>query len=367
MRIAMDTRLTYYTQGGIARTIRELVRYLPVLAPQDEFILLKSRKSLAQTNYPPNVRERRMWTPSHHRWERFAWATEILPIAPSLLHTTDFIAPHNLGWRDVVSIYDLAFLRWKEILTPESQQYYNAQIERSAQQAQHILTISQATKQDIVDLLGIAPEQITVTYLAADERFSPQTPDRILACKRSHQLPENYLLYVGTFEPRKNVGGLLRGYATLRAQLPSAPPLVLAGRTGWLFEPVYAEIERLGLQKYIRFLNEFPDEDLPALYAGASIFVLMSRYEGFGLPVLEAMACGVPVVCSNVSSLPEVGGSATRYAAPDQPEEIADALACLLGDSQLQAHYRQAGLQRARQFSWAQTAQQTLAVYRQVA
>jgi glycosyltransferase involved in cell wall biosynthesis len=366
MRIAIDTRLTYYTQGGIARTIRQLVQHLPALAPADEFILLQSRKSQEQTDFPTNVRQRKVWTPSHHRLERLAWSAEILPLFPTILHTTDFIAPHNWGWRDVVSIYDLAFLRWKEILTPASQRYYNAQIARSAQQAQQILTISQATKQDIVEFLGISPEKISVTYLAADERFCPQPAERIAQCKRRHQLPNAYLLYVGTFEPRKNVSGLLRAYATLLAEAGDSPQLVLAGRTGWLFEPVYAEIASLGLQKHVRFLNDFPDEDLPALYAGATIFVLMSRYEGFGLPVLEAMACGVPVVCSNVSSLPEVGGSAVCYAAPDQPEETASVLTHLLGNSQLQAQCRQAGLQRAQSFSWVQTAQQTLSVYRQV-
>jgi glycosyltransferase involved in cell wall biosynthesis len=182
----------------------------------------------------------------------------------------------------------------------------------------------------------------------------------------SHNLPDQYILFVGTFEPRKNLGGLLRAYAELRAEMRDAPPLVIAGRRGWLFQDMFVLAEQLHLGKSIIWLDNPSDGDLPALYGAASVFCLPSRYEGFGLPVLEAMACGTPVVVSERGSLPEVVGEAGLLVNPDDPNSIAAGLTKVLSDSVLSADLRRRGLTWAQAFTWRKTAELTLAVYHRV-
>jgi len=217
----------------------------------------------------------------------------------------------------------------------------------------------------VIDLLHVPPHKVTAVLLAADARFVPASPQTIAQLSQAHNLPTGYILFVGTFEPRKNLHGLLRAYAALRADLPDAPRLVVAGRRGWLYAEVYALVDSLGLGPYITWAEDFPPAELPALYSGASVLCMPSFYEGFGLPALEAMACGTPVIVADRASLPEVVGGAGLLIDPDRPEMIAEAMGRVLSDSELAHTLRARGLQRAKRFSWRETAYQTLAIYQQ--
>lgn len=362
-RIGIDARLTYYTQGGIAQYTQHLIRALAALDTPHEVLILHSRKDQRNLAAAPNQRRVACWTPAHHRFERAALAVELLPHRLDLLHSPDFIPPYGGRYRSVITVHDLAFLHYPGFLTAESRRYYNGQIAAAVRRADHIIADSEATRSDVIELLGVPPGKVSTVLMAADERFRPATPEAIAQMRNRHGLPEDYSLFLGTFEPRKNLGGLLRATALLRADLPDAPPLVVAGRRGWLYEEAFALCSELGLDGFVIWLEDAPFEDFPALYSGAQVFCLPSFYEGFGLPPLEAMACGTPVVVSDRASLPEVVGDAGLLVDPDDPASIADGLRRVLTDPALAADLRRRGREQAARFSWRETARQTLAVY----
>ncbi len=362
MRLGLDARLTYYTRAGISRYIRRLAAELPPLDPQNDYLILHSRKARESLPMPPNARRANCWTPSHHRFERAALAVEVWPLGLRLLHSPDFIPPLDGRWKSVITVHDLTFLHYPQFLTAESRRYYNGQIQAAVRRADAILADSAATRHDLVALLGVPEARITVVHLAADEDYRPQPPEAVRDVLEKHRLPSEYLLFVGTLEPRKNVHGLLRALAAL----PDGPPLVLAGRRGWLFDQAQSLISDLKLEDRVHLLEEFPAGDLPALYTGASVFVLPSHYEGFGLPVLEAMACGTPVVIADRASLPEIAGEAALRVDPDDPASIAGAIERALHDRDCRESLVARGFEQVRQFSWRRTAEQTLAVYRRL-
>jgi len=260
----------------------------------------------------------------------------------------------------------LNFLYYPQFLTRESRRYYNDQINRAVEQSDHILTDSQATRNDLVKLLNVSPAKITVHTLGVDESFRP-LPEQALSIYRAQlELPEDYLLFVGTFEPRKNVAGLLEAYRMLLDRLPDAPPLVLAGRRGWLFDETMARIDQMKLDDHIIWRENVSQRALPTLYNLATVLVAPSFYEGFGFPALEAMACGTVPIVSDRSSLPEVVGEVGAKIDPDDPTTLADALYHALTDSNWLAKNREAGLQRARRFTWGNTARIALSVYNAV-
>ncbi len=366
MRIAIDVRLTHYTSGGISAYERALATKMPALDLDNEYLLLHSRKAKKALPAPANTRRVSCWTPAHHRLERWILAGEILPHRPRLLHIPDFIPPQSVGWRTIITIHDLTFLHYPEFLTADSRRFYNRQIESAVQRADAILADSEATRKDILKLLSVPPEKVSTVHLAQDARFTPQEETRIEAMRSQLELPHDYILFVGTFEPRKNVNGLLDAYAQLRSRHSGTPPLILAGNPGWLFDETLALVERLDLGDTVRFLESFPTEDLPALYSGASVFVLPSHYEGFGLPVLEAMACGTVCVIANRASLPEIAGEAALRCDPNDTDSIVDSLERALADSALRTDLRERGFARAREFNWEKCCNKTLAVYRSV-
>jgi glycosyltransferase involved in cell wall biosynthesis len=364
IRIGLDVRLTYYTTGGIARYIRHLAAWLPRIDSAHEYVYLYHRGHAE--NLSPQARRADCWTPAHYRLESFTLALEVLPLHLDLLHSPDFIPPLGGSRRPVITVHDLAFLRYPEFLTPASRRYYNAQIQRAVRQARAIISVSQATKEDLVRELAVPPEKITVIHHGRDEAFRPLSAEAVAPALARLGLTPGYVLFVGTFEPRKNVLGLLAAYARLRQRLPEAPPLVLAGGQGWLFEPTAARVHALGLESQVHFIQNFAAADAPALYNGASTFVLPSHYEGFGIPVLEAMSCGIPTIISDRPSLLEVAGEAALKIDPDAPEALAEALYRVLTDAGLQTSLRQRGLEQSQGFSWTQAAQATLEVYNRV-
>jgi glycosyltransferase involved in cell wall biosynthesis len=232
--------------------------------------------------------------------------------------------------------------------------------------ANAVIADSEATRADLLRLLKIPPERVAVIPLGVRESFkAPILPEEIQRVRHSYNLPEQYLLYTGTIEPRKGLETLIEALCSLVDTFPHY--LLIAGKRGWYSNEILSSVVRCGLERRVRLMGYVPDEDLPALYAGADVFVFPSKYEGFGLPPLEAMACGAPVVASNASSLPEVIGDAGILTPPEDAEALAEAIRRVLESTELQEDLRQRGKLRAAQFSWDETARRTLKVYEQVA
>ena len=365
-RIGIDARLTFYSQAGISQYTQHLVGQLARLDPESSYLLLQSRKDRRNLASAANQRRVACWTPAHHRFERRALGIETLPLRLDLLHSPDFIPPHSKHFRSVITVHDLAFLRYPEFMTVASRRYYNDQIEAATRRADHIIAVSEATRADLLELLAVPAGKISVIYEAADERFRPLSGEEVSAQLKAYDLTPGYALFVGTFEPRKNIDGLLRAYAILRSDLPDAPRLVMVGKRGWLDDDLLPLVAELGLEEHVRWLESVPYSQLQAIYNGAGVLCMPSYYEGFGLPVLEAMACGKPVIVANRSSLPEVVGDAGVLVNPDDTTEIAAAMQRVLSDNDYAESLSRAGLARAATFSWEKAARETLAVYRQV-
>jgi glycosyltransferase involved in cell wall biosynthesis len=239
---------------------------------------------------------------------------------------------------------------------------------RISRQADMVIVPSAAAAEDVVRYLRMDRERIKIIPMGCDARFRPiGDPAPAPRLRRRYGLPERYMLFVGTLEPRKNIKTLLQAFALLLDEKPQDDPkLVVAGGRGWGHTDLQETTQALGLRHHVHFTGFVDDDDLPDLYRGASVFVYPSLYEGFGLPVLEAMACGVPVISSNRSSLPEVAGDAALLVDPSQPEALAAAMASMMNDGELRQALRSKGLLRAQEFTWDAVAQKTLAVYRAV-
>ncbi|MCB9454682.1 MAG: glycosyltransferase family 4 protein [Anaerolineaceae bacterium] len=362
MHIGIDGRLTYYRTGGISTYIRRLIEALEILDTDNRYTVFHSRK--AQDSLVTRFQQAKLWTPCHHRLERTGLTVELARFNLDILHSPDFIPPWHGAKRHVITVHDLNFLHYPDLLTAESRRYYNDQIVAAVRQADHILADSEATKADIVEMLGVPAAKITVHMLGVEERFRPLPDESLQTFYREYDLPAQYILFVGTFEPRKNIGGLLAAYRALRNELPDAPPIVLAGRRGWMFDETMARIRQMGLDAHIHWRENIPDDALPALYNGAQVLVTPSFYEGFGLPALEAMACGTVPIVSNRSSLPEVVGDIGLQINPDDPTTLTQALYHALTDSGWLRRMQVAALERARLFTWSHTAAITLSVYR---
>jgi len=229
-----------------------------------------------------------------------------------------------------------------------------------------VITISQQSKSDIIHHLPLKSEKITVTPLAAGAKFRPVPSTENEPILAQHEVESPYILYVGSIEPRKNLVRLLEAYALLRDWSEEWGLVIVGARNFWKSTPVAEKVKQLKLEDCVHFTGYVPDKDLPVLYSAADLFVFPSLYEGFGLPVLEAMACGTPVVTSNSTSLPEVAGEAALLVDPYDVEAIAEAMMRVLSDPELAADLRQRGLARAKQFTWEKTARETIKVYERV-
>jgi glycosyltransferase involved in cell wall biosynthesis len=262
----------------------------------------------------------------------------------------------------VLTVHDLIFRLFPEHHKRLNYWYLNAAMPLYCSRASAIIAVSEATKRDLMMLYGLDPDKITVVHEAAASHFARIPPARVEEVRARYHLPDRYLLHVGTIEPRKNLNRLLEAVHRLR-EAGEDIHMVVVGSKGWLFEGFFQALEELDLGDAVTLPGYVPDADLPAIYSGARLVAVPSLYEGFGLPVLEAMACGVSVVCSHASSLPEVGGDAARYFDPTDIAAMADAIMAVWRDETLREDMRRRGLARAAQFSWERTADDTLAVY----
>ena len=265
----------------------------------------------------------------------------------------------------VVTIHDVIPYVYPQTSTRLDWLIYRLWLPLAARRVDQIITVSEQSQRDIMKHLKVKPEQVKVVPLAADERFWPMETAEIEPILKEYGVERPYILYVGALESRKNLPRLLEAYAQIR-RWSTAWRLVIVGARKWKFSPIFETVQRLGLEPHVTFTGYVADEHLPALYAGADLFAFPSLYEGFGLPVLEAMACGTPVVTSNSSSLPEVAGDAAILVDPYSVQEIAQAMRRILADPELAQDLRERGLARAAQFSWERTARETIAVYEKV-
>lgn len=283
----------------------------------------------------------------------------------TLFHAMEHLLMPLRGVPTVLTVHDLIFKLFPEHHKSLNHIFLNNAMPVFVRRADAIITISEASKRDLMEHYSVPAEKITVIYEAAAPNFSAPTSADIQRVRAHYQLPEQFLLVVGTIEPRKNYSRLLEALMRLREQYHDLK-LVVVGSKGWLFEDFFRRIEELKAREHVIFPGYVPDDDLPAVYGAATLAVMASIYEGFGLPVLEAMACGTPVVSSNTASLPELGGDVARYFNPLDVDEMTATIDEVLGNESLRQRMAQRSPAHAAQFSWDRAARETLAVYNQL-
>ena len=357
-----------YRAAGVSRYVARLLQHLPQVGPDLDYVAFCDGEALPWPGWEVRRSAWRTGSP----WTRIVWEQAAQPLASrqahlDLLHAPVNVAPLAGGCPAVVTVHDLSPFLFPELFRPARRIYQQALTRRSVQRAAHVIADSESTRTDLVAVLGAAPDQVTAVPLGVDETMRPVTDAALLgAFRKRHGLDGPYILFVGTLEPRKNVLMLIEAFALLRAQTGVAHRLVLVGGKGWYYDAIFQRVERLGLRDAVIFAGYAPDADLPLWYSAADLFVYPSLYEGFGLPPLEAMACGAPVLVSRASSLPEAVGEAGVLVDPHDPEALAREMAALLADEARRASLSARGLRRAAQLTWRATATATAAVYHRV-
>ena len=281
-----------------------------------------------------------------------------------LYHATEHLLMRLRRMPTVLTVHDLIFRRYPGHHKPLNRWYLNLTMPLYCRRATRIIAVSEQTKRDVIAAYGIPAEKITVIYEAAAPGFGLRDAETVAAARRRYRLPDRYLLSVGTIEPRKNLGRVLTAFERLR-DAGQVDAFVIVGKPGWLYDDFFAQLEASPAKQAVLFPGWVEDADLPAIYAGASVVAFPSEFEGFGLPALEAMACGAPVVCSNTSSLPEIAGDAALLVDPADTDQIAHALGRVLREPDLADEMRRRGCAQAARFSWARAAAETARVYEQ--
>ncbi|HMA35944.1 MAG TPA: glycosyltransferase family 1 protein [Chloroflexia bacterium] len=363
-----------YRAAGLSKHIGDLITALLALPDATRYTLYLgagARQRPADFARAPRARLRVSRWPTLQPEVRILWEQLVLPVAAArdrldVLHCPVLVRPFVSPAPTVVTVHDLIFLRYPERFPAAKRLYLTALAGWSVRHARRLIAVSDATRHDLRALLGVPARRVTVVPNGVDlARFYPRPPDAIAAFRRAQGLPARMILYLGTLEPRKNLPALLRAYAAARPDLDGAQ-LVIGGGHGWFYEEIFRVARELGLAEgpgAVRFAGYVPDAELPMWYNSATAFVYPSEYEGFGLPVLEALACGVPTIAGNRSALPEVVGGAGLLVDPRSGAELAAALRAILGQPALAARLADAGPRQAARFPWAAAAQGTLAVY----
>jgi glycosyltransferase involved in cell wall biosynthesis len=371
MAIYCDVSAAVHRRAGLGRYAESLARaLLPLLG--DRLALFYNRERgiepLAGLDAIPASTVALGYKP----WRMLVWAGQIAHagfnrLAPGaeLFHAMEHLLLPLRGVPTVLTVHDLIFRRYPQHHRPLNRWYLNLTLPLFCRRATRIIAVSEQSKRDVVAAYGIEPAKIAVIYEAADARFQPQPAPVVASVRTRYRLPDRYLLAVGTIEPRKNLGRLLTAFERLHAdRLTDA--LVIVGKRGWLYDDFLAQWEASPARDAVIFPGWIEDADLPAIYAAAQALALPSVFEGFGLPILEAMGCGTPVACSNTSSLPEVAGDAALFFDPLDEDALTAALRRLLRDRDLAGSLAARGLAQAARFSWRRAAQETAALYREL-
>ncbi len=364
--LLLDTSATY-RGAGISQYSQALLDAIGRIRPEMDVTVVTGDK---QWSPPTSMHVYRPHWPVRHPVARIAWEQGRLPFllrtsGARLYHGLAFIVP--LSTRHiplVVTVHDLSFVHFPETLPPAKALYLKWLTRTSVRRAHHVIAVSESTRRDVIAWSGIPARKVSTVPNGVSPRFRPLPPDEVRAWREKKGLPARFILYVGTLQPRKNVDTLIRAYARWRGRArTSPPPLILAGAKGWYYEDLFRLTASLGLEEAVHFPGYIPPEELPYWYNAATLFAYPSLFEGFGLPVLEAMACGTPVVAAATSALPEVVGDGGLLLPPKDVDAWAQALASLLSDPARRDELRGRGLQRAKRFSWERTARETVAVY----
>ncbi|HKV58414.1 MAG TPA: glycosyltransferase family 1 protein [Ktedonobacteraceae bacterium] len=384
MRIAINAQLLSYSDtyrnGGISRYIRHLLTAIARQPGQHEYtVFVNGQETLHRLRQEQEsaacIEYIAVDWPENRPISRVAWEQRRLPALLRERRIEVFHSPANVlpemlprECAGVVTLHDMAFLLYPQVLTRAKRAYHRIFTMRSLRRATMIITVSHSTKEDAIKLAGIAPERIQTVYPCIDARFSNViTNEAKQNFRREHGLEGGYLLYLGTLEPRKNIPALLEAYRELRAVYSHKEKLVLVGGKGWLYHEIFGQAQKLGLASEVLFPGYVSNEEQLLWYHGASAFAYPSLYEGFGLPVAESLACGVPVVTSNVSSLPEAGGDIALMVDPHDSHALAAALQRALTDEALRQRCGELAPTVFQRFSAETMAQQTIAVYEQAA
>ena len=355
------------TETYSVHLIRELVR----LGHQHRFRLYTNGALTAGLLWtgatPAHVEVRSI--PFRRLWTHVRLSLETSVSEPDVLFVPAHVLPLLHPRRSVVTVHDLGYLHYPDAHTARARRYLDWSTRWNAHQATAVLADSEATRADLMHFYGAEADKIHVVYLGRDIGLARVTdPHRLVEVKARYGLAGRYLLYVGTLQPRKNLGRIIQAFERVcdRPALGGLQ-LVLAGKKGWLYETLFRQVTEAGLQGRVIFPGYVADEDLGALLSGATAFIFPSLYEGFGIPVLEAGGCGVPVITSNTSSLPEVAGHAALLVDPLDVDAIADAMYRLVTEESLRADLARRGLENIKRFSWEKCARETLAVLESVA
>jgi glycosyltransferase involved in cell wall biosynthesis len=352
-----------YRSAGINWYLFNLLRCLPEADPAMSYTVFLGERRYGGV---PGLNLRVSRLPTDRPPVRILWEQAIQPWSVrrsgvELLHGPAFVGPLASGCPFVVTVHDLSFLLFPLGFRALNRVYLRTFTRLSARRARRVIAVSESTKRDLVQYYDLAAAQVDVVHNGVDSSFRPLPADQVTAFRAKQGLPERFILFVGTLEPRKNVVRLIEAYARLPR---TRPPLMLVGGKGWLYDEVFARIEALNLSSEVRFVGFVPAEDLPWWYNAAHLFVYPSLYEGFGLPPLEAMACGTPVVASKASSLPEVVGQAGLLVDPADVEALAASMEQALYDPDQREKMQRAGLAQAQGFSWQKAARRTVNSYR---
>jgi glycosyltransferase involved in cell wall biosynthesis len=380
MAIYVDISAAVHSRAGLGRYADSLVRSL-LGRSGEEFALFYNRTG--STHLPAGLDEtpQRSVRAGYKPWRMAIWLAQLAHVGfdglvpgAELFHATEHLLLPLRHTPSVLTIHDLVFRLFPHYHKPLNYAFLNLAVPLFIRRADHLIAVSQSTRRDLIRLYGVNADKVTVIYEAASRRFRPQPPEETERVRQKYGLPERFILSLSTLEPRKNYKRLIEALALARqmsgvrgSHLDAGQwRLVIVGEKGWLYQPFFRRLEELRMEDEVTLLGRVSDEDLPALYSAATIFAFPSLYEGFGLPPLEAMACGTPVVCSRASSLPEIGGEAAHYFNPTNAEEMAKTMHKVLMDEALQQEMRQEGLRQASRFSWAKAAEETMGVYRAV-
>lgn len=365
MRIGINGRFVQHPNTGSGQYLRQLFAALSEHEGRHDYRLLVPPRWPIGSDSLAGERLLRLW------WEQIGIVQRSRSEAVDLLHVPYFAPPLTQPIPTVVTIHDVITLILPEYRQTLMNQLYSGLVAVGARGAAAVIADSECSKRDIVRTLAIPEERLHVIPLGVDGTYRPVTDSAVVAAMVGRWgLGTDYLLYFGGFDVRKNVGRLIEAYGRLSKPLRRRHRLVLAGQPRFARPPLFPDprrqLEALGLGDEVVITGEVTEEDKPALYSGAAIFVYPSLYEGFGIPVLEAMACGTPVITSNTSSLPEVAGDAAVLIDPMDVEELSSGMGALLEDPQGRAEWAERGLERARQFPWSRAAQATVAVYESI-
>jgi len=372
MRLVLDARTVNDHFPGIGRYVVGLARALvPFLAQGEEMILLRDPTHSSTLDLMSLVgdRVRILDVPISPFSPRQQWTLPRLlrRLRADVYHSPYYLTPYWPGVPSVVTIHDLIPLRYPEYYTPFQRLIYGVSVRLAARTAQRVLADSQSAAYALQYFMGLSEARIRVIPAAADSTFCVRTTVEVKAIRDKYDLPEEYVLHLSSSKPHKNLVRLVDAWALLEERGETfGHSLALAGQMSPRYPEARDRIRMLSMESRVRLLGRIPDSDLPALYSGASWFVFPSLYEGFGLPVLEAMACGTPVICSNTSSLPEVVGDAAITFDPVDTEGMTEALAHALADSERAKEMGKKALQQARKFSWERTARLAYQCYQDV-